>query len=236
MARGRTLGELIDDLRADSGRSTEPAHGLNDRARLMAIIRRAYAMLYADYDWPHLRVSSTKIMAAGQRYYDFPTVMNAERVEEVWRKWGGDWDEGENLTYGIERGDYAAFDSDAGVRSDPISKWQFYNDGSVNAVVQFEVWPMPASDVCQIKFIGTKKEATLTQESHRCDLDDTPILGFSRALLAPMKEREGLFAIARQPLIKQKARLDKSGSFRKGGRLDEGTPQSRTDARFRYVR
>jgi hypothetical protein len=171
-------------------------------------------------------------MATGQRYYDFPTTMNPERVDFVQRLWGGDWDEGD-LLYGIGPVEYAIYNSDDDVRADPIERWNLYNDGTT---VQFEVWPIPAAAVCEIKFWGTKKEATLTQEAHICDLDDTPVLAFSRALLAPAKERDTLLAMARAPLVKARARMSKGDPFSKGGMLEEGPPRSRTDVRFAYVR
>lgn len=232
MARGRTVGELITDLRAETGRSMEPAHGLNDHDRLIAIIRRAYNDCYDAFDWPHLKVTSVKAMAAGQRYYDFPTTIDPERVTGAWLKEGGEYNP-EHLPYGIDPGLYSEFDSDADVRSDPVLRWDFYNDGTN---VQFEAWPLPASANCSIKFEGIKKRATLTDEAHIVDIDDAPVLAFAKAYLAPAKDREDMFRLALASLNRIKGRLDKTESFVRGGRLGSGEGMSRTDRRFAYVR
>jgi hypothetical protein len=234
MARNRTLGELIYDLRAETGRSLEPAHGLVDRDRLIAVLRRAAKEVYDVGGWPHLTADETKNMAAGQRYYDFPTNIEPERVIGAWRKWGNQWDH-DPLPFGIAPGLYAEFDSDTGETADPILAWDFYNSGGTT--VQYEVWPMPASDnSCQLKIVGTKKLTALSNETDRLELDDTAVVLWAVALLSPEKDRETAFRRAQAAIARAKGRMDKSEPFVRGGRLSTGEPMSRSEMRFAYVR
>lgn len=235
MSRNRTLGELLYDLRAETARSLEPAHGLADQERLKAMIRRAQKELYEEYAWPHLTIDDVKLMAAGQRYYDFPAEIDLERVEGAWRRWGTQYDY-DPLPFGIDPGMYAQFNSDTGERGDPILAWDFYNNGG--STVQFEVWPMPASDNSSaLKFRGTKRLRPLNNESDRCDLDDTPVILWATALLTPAKERDNAFARARKSIQMNRARQDKSESFVRGGRLQDCESMlSRSETRFAFVR
>src|SRR3546814_5386629 len=68
MARGTTLGELVEMLRLEVGQSSNPALGQNVRPALVHRLKKKQEELYDKYDWPFLRVRRDKIIAAGQRY------------------------------------------------------------------------------------------------------------------------------------------------------------------------
>jgi hypothetical protein len=117
-------------------------------------------------------------MQAGQRYYDFPTDLNLERVERVEFKWDDRWHQ---LEYGIGRTQLDQYDSDRDVRSWPIYRWKEAEDN------QIEVWPVPSLDgsidppTGLLRFTGIRALRPLVQESDRADLDDTLLVLFSAA-------------------------------------------------------
>src|SRR3546814_1974875 len=88
MARGTTLGELVEMLRLEVGQSSNPALGQNVRPALVHRLKKKQDELYDKYAWPFLRVRRDKIIAAGHRYYDVPDDLNLERAEKVEMFWG----------------------------------------------------------------------------------------------------------------------------------------------------
>lgn len=191
MARGTTLEQLISDLRAEIGQSTNTAVSRASLDSLSATLRRVQSRLWGDFDWPHLRVERDIQMQAGGRYYDFPTDLDLTRVEKVEVKWGGIW---QPVNYGITSEDFVVHDSDLGIRNNPVMRWDYYN-GAVGAPVnQFEVWPIPAnngtpaSKELYLRFTGIRKLRSLIAMSDVADLDDTLIVLYSAAeILARLK-------------------------------------------------
>src|SRR5690606_16484332 len=86
MARGTSLGNMLEALRLELRRSSNVAISQDDAPHLRRVLARVYEQLYDEHDWPQLRKSFRKSLAATQRYYDFPTGLNPERVEtaHVW--------------------------------------------------------------------------------------------------------------------------------------------------------
>ena len=91
MARGTTLGDLIDDLRAEVGHSIQASLGKAMRDVLIVVLQRTQRRLWNDYSWPFLRVKRDISMATGQRYYNLPSDVTFERIERVEFKWGDRW-------------------------------------------------------------------------------------------------------------------------------------------------
>src|SRR5687768_15035077 len=110
MARNATLGQLIQDVRAEAGHSLQASLGTAMRDVIINILQRQQRRLWEDSDWPFLRVRRDVVVQAGQRYYDLPTDMTLERVERVEFKHGNLW---EPLYYGIGAEQYNRYDSDA---------------------------------------------------------------------------------------------------------------------------
>src|SRR3546814_695796 len=137
MARGTTLGELVEMLRLEVGQSSNPALGQNVRPALVHRLKKKQEELYDKYDWPFLRVRRDKIIAAGQRYYDLPDDLNLERVEKVEMFWGDFW---HPLVRGITMDDYSIHNSDADERVDPVLNWDANVVGSGE---QIEFWRSP---------------------------------------------------------------------------------------------
>jgi len=174
MARGDTLGELVEMLRAECRITTSVAQGQANENYLKQLIRRYYEQLYDDYDWPFMRIlkaNARKTMAAGSRYYDFPTNINVERIERLWYLDGSQW---VPLKRGIGPEQYSTHDSDGDERADPVLRWEIYSN------TQFEVWPLPAS-AGTVWVDGIKKKNELVADSDTCDLDGNMIVLYAAA-------------------------------------------------------
>jgi hypothetical protein len=184
MARNRQLTQLIDDLRAEVGHAVSASVGVDNLPSLKRILRRTQDSLYEDFDWPHLRVLPTKAMAAGQRYYDFPTDLNYERIEEVVIWYSG---QPHGLVRGIGFGDYAQYDSDSGDRSDPQLKWDIRHTGTNE---QMEIWPIPSSNSNTVQFKGIRPLGDLIADADTCDLDGNLIVLFAAAEILTRQKSE----------------------------------------------
>jgi len=191
MARNRQLTQLIDDLRAEVGHAVSASVGVDNLPALKQIIRRTQETLYDDFDWPHLRVTPTKALAAGQRYYDFPTNMDYERIEEVVVWYSG---QPHPLIRGIGFSDYAQYDSDTGDRSDPALKWDVRHTGTKE---QLEVWPIPSSNLNKIQYKGIRHLGALTANADTADLDGQLIVLFAAAeILTRQKSQDAQAKLA----------------------------------------
>lgn len=214
MPRGVTLAEMVLDLRGELLQSVNPNHGVNAAPAHKRILARTQRTLWLDFAWPHLRVDRDVQMAAGQRYYDFPTDLALDRVEQVAVKWSGRWHE---LARGIDIGLYNAYDSDIDTRTDPVLHWKPYQE------TQFEVWPIPASDTLQtLRFRGIRALTPLVEDADTCDLDSDLIVlsaAFELAADAKSPRAQALQARARQLYAKltQRSTTNESGMFTLGG-------------------
>jgi len=181
MARNKQLLELVAQLRAETGRSQNVAVGVDEVENLKEVLRRTQEVLYDDYEWPHLRVERSISLAAGQRYYDFPSDLDFDRMIDVKYKYNNVYIQ---LERGISFDDFSIFDSNADERSSPALKWDVRNTGSGE---QLEIWPIPpATD--SVHFFGTKQLGDLIQEADTADLDDRLIVLFAAAeILARQK-------------------------------------------------
>ncbi len=183
MAIGSQFGTLIDMLKNELGRSTNVGVGVDDRPQLMHHINRAYAILAETYEWDHLRHLPARIsLAAGQRLYDFPSTLKLDGLARV-TCWQG------TLPIPLERGisdaEYAVFDSENDVRSDPAQKWDLRYNGTVT---QIEVWPIPASNDLTLELTGRYVTPKLVNDSDLCRLDDyLVVLAAAARLLARQK-------------------------------------------------
>lgn len=174
--RGTQLTRLVSKLRAELSRSANVSVGVDDAQILIDILQRTQETLYDDYDWPHLRVTFPKItLNAGQRYYDFPEDLNYDRIEDVAIRLNG---LPIPFRRGIDFNCYAAFDSDAGVRSSPAQRWDIR---SVDDKEQMEVWPIPSDSSNSVQFKGIRKLRPLVDAADVCDIDDRLLILFAAA-------------------------------------------------------
>lgn len=222
MARGTTLGQLIDDLRSEAGHSLQPNLGKAMRDVLINILQRTQRRLWDDYAWPFLRVTSDLTVAAGQRYYDVPSNMVFERIEKVETKHGDVWD---RLHYGIGGEQYNNHDSDRDVRSSPVRRFDAYGTN------QIEIWPIPAENVNtttganSIRITGIRNLSAFAADADTADLDDQLLVMFAAAeLLARQKQADAQnkLAQAQAHYMRLKARNAKTETFVISGGEPEG--------------
>lgn len=213
MARGTSLGQLIDDLRAESGQSLQPSLGPSTRDVLINILNRVQRRYWEDYAWPFLRVSRDVAVQAGMRYYGIPSDLTYERIERVEFKWGDRW---QPLTYGIDISHYNQYDSDLDIRSYPIYR---YREAESN---QVEIWPVPSENGSAasfdgiLRFTGIRNLNPLVAESDVAELDDQLLIMFAAAeILARQKASDAGAKLqqAERHYARLKARNSKSEPF-----------------------
>jgi hypothetical protein len=169
MARGTSLGEMVAQLRSVTGRNISAATGAAERGSLQIQLRRAQEQLNDEWDWPFMRARRDITTAAGQRYYDFPTDLAPERVRQVKHLYGGIWTD---LTYGVDMGEYSAYDSDADTRADPALKYDIIDIGQGE---QMEIWPIPQT-ASTVRLTGFRALKALLDDDDVADLDDLLIV------------------------------------------------------------
>lgn len=213
MARNVSLGVLIDDLRAEAGHSLQANLGIQMRDVLIKVLQRQQRRLWEDYDWTFLRVERDVAVAAGQRYYNFPTDLTLERIEKVEFKYGDRW---LPMSYGIGRREYDTHDSDRDVRAFPVERWKEADND------QIEIWPIPtqngstATTTNVLRFAGIRKLRPLVAEADLADLDDTLLVLYSAAeILAREKSSDARLKLemAEAHYKRLKARNAKSETF-----------------------
>lgn len=225
MARNTTLGELIDDLRAEAGHSLQSNLGAAMRDVLVKVLQRQQRRLWDDFDWPFLRVDRDVLTQAGQRYYDIPTDMTLETIERVEFKWGDRWI---TLKNGIGKHEYDQYDSDRDIRSWPVYRWEAVDDD------QIEIWPIPSQNGAAatldgaIRFTGKRILRPLVADSDRADLDDTLLVLYSAAeLLAREKADDAALKLqlAERHYARLKARNAKRDTFTLAGEPEGRYPR-----------
>ena len=175
MARGKTLAELVSDLKAETGESTLVSVGIGNLPAIQQKIRRTQETLYDEFDWPHLKIFVSKTMTAGQRFYDLPTEINYERILNV-AHWYNDLPT--PIGRGIGFDHYSQYNSDADDRADPVLAWDVRWRSTVE---QIEVWPIPATSGDTIQFEAIRKLRALTADADVADLDDRLIVLYAAA-------------------------------------------------------
>lgn len=228
MARGKQLLQLVQDLRDEVGRATSVAVGVDDLSGLKTKLRRTQEFFYDEFDWPFLRqVFPLKALQAGEKYYDFPTSLNLERVEEV-ALWYGNLPQ--PLTRGIGSQEYAIYNSNNGVTQEPAMRWDVRWTGTKE---QFEIWPIPSSNTQSVQFTGIRNLRALTQDSDVADLDDRLLVLTVAAEILTKQGNESaslVGALAKQRFNRMKGRSLSASPTR---RMGQGTPS--TDSRIPIV-
>lgn len=208
MARGTTLIKLLDDLRAETRTSLNPAHNAQVRDTQVKMLQRVQERLWDDFAWPHLRVERQVTCQAGQRYYDTPDDLTIDRIEKLELFDGGCW---RRLEYGIDGPQYGAWNSDLDERSWPIRHWKFREGEDI------ELWPIPDQDADAtnrdgyLKFTGIRNLNPLVADGDRADLDDRLIVLYAAAeMLAASGAKDAQFKLDQANTIYAKRRGDLS--------------------------
>jgi hypothetical protein len=194
MAIGTQFSVLRTRLRAELRRSTDVAVGVEDVPSLDVTLNHTYSALYLQRDWAHLRKVWSLSLAAGQRYYDFPSGLEPDRVEAVSVEWAS---EPMDLHKGIGFEQMIEFDSDDDERFEPAMRWDVRWTGTST---QIEIWPIPSTNTQTVRFRGIQAIARLVDDEDLCLLDDDLIVLFSAAELATGEDKETKLALAQSHL------------------------------------
>jgi len=173
--RGSQFLTMINMLRDELRRSTDPAVSSSDIDSLKRVLNRTYEFLYTDYDWPILReVFPSDEMLAGEFLYDLHDI-DPERIEHValWHNAAAC-----PLERGIGFDEYSLYDTEDGERSSPVQRWDLR---LVNNTVQYEVWPIPDGTKMYVQIIGWRKFNRLVNDIDVCLLDDNLVVAFAAA-------------------------------------------------------
>ena len=169
----------MQDLRLETRRSPNANIGIDEYDALKRLLYRVQFFLYWDFDWPFLRCRRDITMQTDERYYDFPSGMDFERISLV-RTNGYGENNWTPVTRGITLEDYNSYDSDNGETSNPVRKWDVIDAGSGD---QMEVWPMADNNTEILRLEGFKKLGQFSADSDVCTLDDTLIVTLAAAHL-----------------------------------------------------
>jgi hypothetical protein len=170
----KQLREMLTDLRAEIGHSTNVAHGINDRETLLYYLNRTQIQLYQDYDWPQLMITRKITLANGQRYYPYPADLAFDDITDIWAAQTNS-SYFNYLTYGIGPEEISVSNSDAGAKAWPTAKWQ--HTAETNTI---EVWPIPDSTPSiGLGLRGTKTIVTMVNDADLATLPDNLIVLFS---------------------------------------------------------
>ncbi len=178
MARKKTLGALLDDLRAETKASLNPAHNKQVRDVQIKLLQRVQDWLWEDYDWPHLKIERDYPLGAGQRFYDFGTTFDLERINSISVKDGGLW---RPLEPEINDTHYLAHDSALDQQAYPPRCWRIWEGD------QIEIWPISDTDGTlatfegYIRVKGIRRLSRFIADEDRADLDDRLIVLFAAA-------------------------------------------------------
>ena len=214
MARNTTLQVLLDDLRAESGHSVQANLGKATETMMLTLLNRVQRRLWEDFSWPFLHTKKDTLMSTNEQYYDVPTGLTLERIESAEFKWGNRW---ERVPYGISPAHYNQWDTDQGVQSWPIMRYQAYGD----VPGQIEVWPLPSQNgdattgEGTLRFRGVKNLNRLTAKTDTADLDDQLIVLFAAG---------ELLARQKSPDAQMKMGQAQAHYTRIKGRLSKGEP------------
>lgn len=176
-----SLSELVAEYRHEARLSENTAHGTHVAEREVALLRRVQEQLYNAHEWPNLRITTSVVVPAGQRYTAFPTGVAAEGVRNVFAKSSGadDWFE---LDFGIRTEDYNFKDSDADETDDWVRRWRPHQDLAAEqpSFDSFEIWPIPALDTT-IRFEAKRALTSLVDRGTDRTTLDGPLIALYAA-------------------------------------------------------
>ena len=217
MAIGVDLSVIVTSVRLELGHSDNVATGQNYDSSIKHHINAEYERLWYDWDWPHLWGSLTngwfdKVLAAGERYYDYPAGMDPLTIKNVWYQWGEVW---MPVARGISPDHYNSFNSDDDtVRSDPVVAWRPHTQ------TQFEVWPIPSTDALTLRFEARKAFAKLVNATDECQLDDQLVYLYTAAKIKSTRKGENGYggtlakwARRHYAMLKYAGRVKKNSGF-----------------------
>lgn len=233
--RGASLTSLLDQLRAATRRSLNPAHNNQTRDTDVLLLRAKQEELWEAYPWPHLEVDRYLQLQTGQRYYGPPAAdLRIDRVLAIEVKYGGVWTP---LHYGIGAAQFSTWDSQLDERSWPVERWQIAEDEEI------EVWPIPgdtgtiADYEGYLKVRGIKNLSQLVDDADTADLDDKLLVwsvAAEQLASAEDKAAQAMFDKAAARLRKVTGNLTPRRTFKLFGGQSTSARQLRGPPRVYY--
>lgn len=213
MARGKTLEEILNGVRAEARLSLAPAANIQVRESHIVLIKREMERLWEDFNWPHMRVREMIPLQAGQFEYSLPTTLSMDRVEKIELNEGGLW---RPLCPEITSAQYSTYETALDERSWPVRNWQATDED------QIEVWPIPDQNADPatlegyLKVTGIRNLNQFIADDDTADLDDRLIILYvAGGILAATgaKDAQLKFEAANKHYSKLKGKQTKSQSF-----------------------
>ena len=201
------LGQMLQDLRAETRVSTDGAHGAHLDVRNITLLRRIQKELYAAWDWPFLMINAVIPVIAGARYVSLVgTNLDLGGLRKVYVRPGGVAQKWSQLTQGIGTEQLMAVDSDAGETRDCPLRYDRYMapENELATDDHIELWPVPTGAVT-LRVNGLRSLNPLVDPAlHSSTLDGTLLVLFAAAeILAAQKADD-----APVKLQRAQARLD----------------------------
>jgi len=179
------LQDLVRGVRAESGKSLNTALGVAERDAIVYQLQLKQEFLYYDYDWPSLIDQEPVALAAGTRYYPFPTSIAYDFVNEVWCS-----EDNETSFFGVEYGigPTQFNDTPVGGTSWPVCRWML--NGDTSGTQQIEVWPVP-SQAGFLRVVGRRAITPLVADADYSTLNGTLlVLHVAADILARQKAED----------------------------------------------
>jgi len=241
MARGQTLEDILNLMRAEARLSLSPAMNTQVAESHKLLLAREQRRLWEDYAWPHLRVNYLLPLAAGQYEYSLPAntytgplyTLNIDRVEQVSVRDAGEW---VPLHPEISEANYSYHETELDERSWPVRNWKATDQD------QIEVWPIPDTNGTAatlegyLRITGIRDLQPFIADADRADIDDNLIaLYVSGGVLAATGAKDAQLKLeaANKLFTKLKGKQTKTTSFRLFG--TGGARVSRRPRINRYV-
>ena len=152
MQQERTLLEMRADIQVRIGFGMAGQAGVVNAPLIDSMLRSAQNQLYEQFDWSALKAVQDRLTGIDQRYYDYPTNCNIERINSISVNWSGQW---HPLTEGIDIED----------RSFPSSTIPL----KFERRDQYELWPVPqAQYAMRVEYV--KQLGRFIEDGDRCSL------------------------------------------------------------------
>lgn len=206
MRTGIKLETILDEIREETGLSTQHGQSVFNQSRLIQLVNRSERTLNAKYELTALQKEEQVSVVADAQYANLPSSMSFTEIDSVYVSYGDDW---LPVTHGITPEHRAQYN--ASQRAMPITRWEIQSPGNVN----FEVWPVGGS-AQTLLFSGFAKLGGMVNPSDTCTLDADALVMFVAAqILARDKKDDAEFMLS-SAIDHIKTIAKKQGSLKRG--------------------
>lgn len=221
------LQEMLNNLRAEIGHSTNVAFGLNERQAMVYLLNRVQLDLWQQFDWPFLQGHRIIVLQEAVSTYNLPVDMLYEDINRI--AWFDGVAQMRPLEYGVDVEQYALFNSlaEPPIMSSPPRRWRVTQNAAV-----IEVWPCPDASCAggQLFLTGSLAPTPMVADSDMCTMPwRIIVLTAAAEVLASEKDptsqvkAQGAAALIRRMKVRQGSH--KSGVIPLGGRTHRQEPR-----------